>query len=93
MNTGERVFHRQLGWGTVQRVLHNGPKSGAWVDFGYTKEFLRTEELQTADQVEKRPASRKVEPERKVDKPEPEVRFGVGTDWESVQAAGAKVDE
>lgn len=47
MNDGDRVFHQQLGWGIVQRIVQKGVKEGAWVDFGYTKEFLRTEELHT----------------------------------------------
>ena len=89
MNAGEQVFHRQLGWGTVKKILQNGHRLGAWVDFGYTKEFLKVEELQTVDQMEKRPAARKAVAE-KAEKTKPDARFGAGDDWKSAQAAGAR---
>jgi len=48
LNYGDRVFHHQLGWGTVKRVLQKGSKEEVWVDFGYTKEYLPPEELQSS---------------------------------------------
>jgi hypothetical protein len=88
VNSGERVFHRQLGWGIVQRVVQNGPRSGAWVDFGYTKEFLRVQDLQTADQVQMPVPPRRTVPEAKTAKPEPNLRLGSEEGLKPVQTAG-----
>ena len=53
MNCGDRVFHRVLGWGTVKRIIQKASKEELWVDFGYVKEYLPTEELQTTDEQER----------------------------------------
>ena len=55
MNTGDRVFHRQLGWGTIQRIIQQGLKKVACVDFGYIKDFFRTDELATTEEAKSPP--------------------------------------
>ena len=85
MITGERVFHRQLGWGTVQRVVQHGSRSGAWVDFVYTKEFLSIEELQRAENYI---TPRKTIPNTKTAKPEPDVRLGASDGLKFAPAVG-----
>ncbi len=60
MNTGDRVFHRQLGWGTVQRVVRQGPKEGAWVDFGYITDFIKTDDLQPTEHAVSHPPKQQV---------------------------------
>ena len=55
MNTGDRVFHRQLGWGTIQRIIQQGLKKVACVDFGYIKDLFRTDELATTEEAKSPP--------------------------------------
>jgi hypothetical protein len=57
VTTGYRVFHSKLGWGTVLRVVEYGKNTGAWVDFGYTKEFVKQEDLRLADPKATKPSA------------------------------------
>ncbi len=49
MTAKNSVFHKRLGWGTVLRVVERGSKKGAWVDFGFMKEFVNVDDLDLRD--------------------------------------------
>lgn len=50
MIPGYQVFHKKFGWDTVTRIVERGRRKGAWVDFGYIKEFVNPEDLEMGPQ-------------------------------------------
>jgi len=47
---GDRVFHHQLGWGIIKRFIAQVKNKGLLVDFGYTKEFVGTDEIRMSEE-------------------------------------------
>jgi hypothetical protein len=76
---GYRVFHKKFGWGTVTRVVEQGTRKVAWVDFGYIKEFVNQEELKLSAQKPSSPPTPKPKLPKPVERPLPKPTCEINT--------------